>query len=395
MSYLASAKALFVGLRVSTSFHQALQVADTKEVALKAARNEIRAAVRAAASRVKVEDDFWEPVFLQKVVRPRREMRPRFFTQGSVAYGLLVDPCQKPPQQLDLDDGLYVLVDFLAGQPALAAKGLFKLVEEALQPLCLRRGWQLDTSKATCVRVVIASDSHVDMPIYSAPRDVAESHVLEDAALAAGRIAKRAGQTYWKLPSDQIMLAHRDGTWIQSDPLQLQDWVDAAVRRYGEDFRRACRYFKAWRDHCWPRCCLSSITIMVAVQEALSDIGERHKGLDDDQLVYEIAQRLPALLAGELYNPVFRDELVVLNDWSTEQRAEIVGAAGALAEEMERALKRSTDGTLVVEALRRAFGPRMPFRPDMVDILPPATAAVVTSKPATVASPAIQRSISG
>src|SRR3546814_12440301 len=87
--------------------------------------------------------------------RSRPSIMPKFFTQGSFAYDLLVDPCHKPPQQLDLDDGMYVRVDYLEnGQPALVAKTLFALVEDALRPLCRARGWILDTSKLTCVREI-------------------------------------------------------------------------------------------------------------------------------------------------------------------------------------------------------------------------------------------------
>lgn len=394
MGFLAKASALFVGLRVSSSYHEALQVSAGKQASLKAARREIRDAIRAAANVVRLEDRYWEAAFLRKSAT-RPDIRPKFFTQGSVAYGLLVDPCQRPPQQIDLDDGLYVLVDFLNGQPALIAKALFELVEEALRPLCGGRGWRLNTSKATCVRVEISADSHIDIPIYSAPREVAESRELADMAFASGRIAKRVGHTYWKLPSDQIMLAHRDGTWQQSDPLKLQDWVDDCVKRYGEDFRRACRYFKGWRDYQWSKCCLSSIMIMVAVERALADLGGAHRSLEDDQLVYEIAQRLPAVLSDNLFNPVFPGEGVVLNDWSDEDRAAVVASARALADNMDSALKRSADGTLVVNALRRAFGERIPYRPDVVEILPPVTATVVKSKPATVPAPKVGRSTSG
>src|SRR3546814_3218878 len=52
----------------------------------------------------------------------------------------------------------------------------------------------------------------------------------------------------YRLPSDKIMLAREDGSWIQSDPQRLQDWVDGRVDQYGPVFRRLCRFFKGWRD---------------------------------------------------------------------------------------------------------------------------------------------------
>lgn len=394
MGFLAKASALFMGLRVSASYHQALRVNDSKTAQLKAARREVRDAIRTAGSRIQLEDSFWEPTFAVKARHARPIVSPRFFTQGSFAYDMLVDPCH-PTQQLDLDDGMYVVVDYLQdGRPALVAKTLFALVEEALKPLCARRGWTLNTEKDTCVRVEIARDAHIDIPIYSAPRDVAESAELANLAYAADRVAKRANQVYWELPSDKIMLAHRDGTWQQSDPLKLHNWVEGCVKRYGEDFRRACRYFKGWRDYTWPKCCLSSITIMVAVAEALEELFRTHGGQGDDRLVYEVAQLLPVIFERDIYNPAL-DHKVVLNDWSDTDRSAVVAAARKLADQMEAALKRSADQTMVVDALRGAFGTRLPYRPDVVEILPPATAAVTAIKPATVPTPNVKRSTSG
>ena len=395
MGFLASASALFRGLRVSASYHEVLTETATAEAKLRAAQVEIRGAIRAAASRLRVESRFWDSSFVAKGAASRPEVQPKFFTQGSIAYKLLVDPCQSPPQQSDLDDGLYFLVDFLQnGQPALVAKALFEFVEEALRPLCQRRGWTL-VEKDQCVRVQLSLSCHVDLPIYSAPRDVAESPELRDAAFAEGRVAKRAGQTYAKLPADKIMLAHRDGTWQASDPLKLHEWVDGCAERYGPQFRQACRYFKGWRDFEWGNCCLSSITIMAAVQKALEQLRGSQTGFGDDRLVYEIAQMMPDIFRGELLNPAFPGEKVILNDWSEDERKVIVAAAERLADNMDAALRRSGDQTLVVNALRRAFGERIPFRPDMVEILPAATAAVTAAKPATVAAPRVIKSTSG
>ncbi|WP_323810843.1 CBASS cGAMP synthase [Sphingobium baderi] len=396
MGFLAKASALFVGLRVTASYHQALQVSNSRKSSLLDARRDIRNAIRASAARIQIEDGFWEPAYAARSARSRPSIMPKFFTQGSFAYDLLVDPCHKPPQQLDLDDGMYVRVDYLEnGQPALVAKTLFALVEDALRPLCRERGWILDTSKLTCVRVQLNRESHVDIPIYSAPRELAESISFGDAQIRSGQFAKRAGRLYAKLPSDQIMLAHRDGTWQQSDPLELQKWVEACVARYGEDFRRACRYFKGWRDHRWEHCCLSSITIMAAVAEALEQLNGTHRNLDDDRIAYEIAQRLPGIFRGELLNPAFPGQRIVLNDWTDDDRTTVVKASEALAADMHSALKGTANADLVVQALRRAFGERIPYRPDMVEILPTVAAAVAAEAPALVPAPKVTNSTSG
>ena len=394
MGFLARADALFIGLRVTESYHQALRVATTKTDSLKDARRDIRNAIRAAGTRIQFEDRLWEPRFAAKTANRRPVVSPKFFTQGSFAYDLLVDPCQ-PCQQLDLDDGMYVVVDYLQdGAPALIAKTLFGFVEEALKPLCRDRGWTLE-EKETCVRVEIAPDAHVDIPIYSAPRDLAESREFADSAFAANRIAKRANREYVELPSDKIMLAHRDGTWQPSDPLKLHKWVEGCAERYGQDFRRACRYFKGWRDFTWSKCCLSSIAIMAAVAEALERLYGAYRGDGDDRLLYEICQLLPDIFESELHNPAFPGEGIVLNGWSEVDRAAIVSAARTLSDQMNAALKRSPDQTMVVNALRGAFGKRIPMRPDVVEILPPVAAEVAAVKPSTVPSPNVTKSTSG
>lgn len=190
------------------------------------------------------------------------------------------------------------------------------------------------------------------------------------------------------------MLAHSDGTWQQSDPLALHKWVDDCAQRYGADFRRACRYLKGWRDFTWVKSELSSITIMVAAATALERLFDVAGGEGDDRLVYEIAQLLPEIFEDDVCNPVL-DHKPLLNDWDDDVRGEIVAAARQLADGMESALKRRADQTLVVSALRDTFGSRLPNRPDMVEILPAATAAVVAAKPATVPVPNVQRHTSG
>jgi hypothetical protein len=134
---------------------------------------------------------------------------------------------------------------------------------------------------------------------------------------------------------------------------------------------------------------------MVAVAEALERLYHSRRGDGDDRLVYEIGQLLPDILDSELYNPSLPDQRIVLNDWSDDDRAAVVSAARTFADQMDAALKRSADQTLVVNALRKAFGSRLPLRPDVVEILPPATAAVVAVKPATVPSPSVKKSTSG
>jgi hypothetical protein len=115
----------------------------------------------------------------------------------------------------------------------------------------------------------------------------------------------------------------------------------------------------------------------------------------DDHLLYEVAQRLPGVLRGELLNPVFPGQRIILNSWSPEDRDAVIGGAEALAADLHSALKGTHDATLVVESLRRALGTRIPYRPDVVEMMPTIAATVEAERPAKVASPAVSTSTSG
>src|SRR3546814_19200383 len=101
----------------------------------------------------------------------RGPVEVKFMTQGSFAYKTINDPPQSR-QEIDLDDGMYVPVEFLdSGEPALVAKLLFDFVVETLKPLALTEGWTGVERKPNCVRVKLWPGAHLDIPIYSVPRE--------------------------------------------------------------------------------------------------------------------------------------------------------------------------------------------------------------------------------
>ena len=134
---------------------------------------------------------------------------------------------------------------------------------------------------------------------------------------------------------------------------------------------------------------------MAAVAEALRRIGGTHRDYGDDRMVYEIAQLLPDIFRGNLLNPAFPGEDIVLNDWTADERAGVVDAAVRLAGKMRDALQGTGNATLVVANLREAFGDRIPYRPDLVEIAPTVAATVAKEKPARVPLPLIPGSTSG
>lgn len=100
--------------------------------------------------------------------------------------------------------------------------------------------------------LIISAQTHIDVPLYAIPG--AEFMLMEKAVQARtldGALDSRADSVdRWDaLPSDCVLLAHREEGWKASDPRKIHDWFVDAVELYGERLRRVCRYLKAWRDH--------------------------------------------------------------------------------------------------------------------------------------------------
>lgn len=396
---LANAHALFCGLKNNPSYLASLDIGDEAKHRLMAARQLARSALKAAASGIVSDDIYWQDSFRTAAKRQSRPaVEVKFMTQGSFAYKTINDPA-KQSQEIDLDDGMYVPVEFLEnGQPALTARGLFVFVESVLKPVALRQNWLGVVSKDNCVRVNLWAGAHLDIPIYSVPKDRYEQ-IIETAAASFSEapFSRAAMNDSFHLPTDKIMLAKKDGTWIQSDPQKLQDWVDGRVTHYGAAYRRLCRFFKGWREHTWQKCDLSSLCLMAAVDKGLraytNEVGALPNDERDDLLLLEVAKRLPQILNGEVQNPVLTTSC--LNDWDDEARTDIVSKAAALSAEMESALQRTGDAEQVVLKLKRAFGNRIPHRPDVVKIAGAQIEAVKHATPARVAAPAVIASTSG
>lgn len=395
---LANAHSLFCGLKSDLSYLAQLDIGDKSRQDLMAARGKVRITLRAAASSINVIDDYWQGNWHAASMRSlRAHIEVKFMTQGSFAYKTINDPAQRQ-QEIDLDDGMYVPVEFLDnGQPALTAKGLFDFVYATLSPLARVEGWQGVVRKQNCVRVNLWDGAHLDIPIYSIPRD---RFVLIKEAMATSfsdtKLTRKSMIDNYRLPPDKIMLARNDGTWIQSDPQKLQDWVDNRIEQFGPVFRRLCRFFKGWRDFTWSNSDLSSLCLMCAVDEALREFSNDEGALPgeerDDFLILEIAKRLPKILQGEVGNPVLNS---CLNGWDDNTRRDIVAKASALSSQMETALTKTGDAEEVVKKLRISFGSRVPYRPDAVKIAGSQIAAVLSAQPAKNPAPSIIPSTSG
>jgi len=390
---VANAHAIFNGLKSKPSYLAAITVDPEDRKALLNARGLIRSTLKAAFASIVHEEEYWELAYRSNVQKSNRKVVVvKFMMQGSFAYKTLNAPAIQG-QEIDLDDGMYVPVDFLQnGRPALVAKTLFMFVEKALAPLCKAQGWRL-AEKPTCVRVIVGRASHIDIPIYSIPR--AQFEELVEKSLVADALSNRmvAASAMTRIPTDKVMLAMRDGDWVHSDPKALEDWVDERIEVYGEVYRRLCRFFKGWRDVTWLKSELSSICLMHVIDIALERLNLEPVEHRDDEMILEVAKILPVILREEVCNPVIKGSC--LNDWSPEVRAEIVKEAELLATRMVKALERSSTGSAVIVELIGGFGTRIPDAPDAIKF-PESRIEVIRSAPAAkVAAPKIVSTTSG
>lgn len=331
------------------------------------------------------------PVALAADDEVKAAVTPRFFTQGSWAYKTLNAPAKKT-QQADIDDGAYLPMSFVkeSPRPSIASKVFFRAVEETLKPLVDMRDWRLDTSKATCVRVIIAADAHEDIPLYAIPDSeyvkLTEARNHRVAALDA-MFAKSEQDVWEALPTQSVLLAHREDNWISSDPRPVKDWFVKAVFVHGEQLRRVVRYLKAFRDWQWESGGPASILLMAAAVECYETRDRR-----DDLALLDVVKQLPATLRRGVSNPVDLEE-------SLTKRLGKEGVEDAcvkfdlLAQYLGAAIHAS-EPTQACTWLQAMFGSRFPLLPERVKT--ESVKSTVQAAPvAAVASPLVGRSKAG
>jgi hypothetical protein len=332
-----------------------------------------------------------------------KPITPRFFTQGSEAYKLLNRRAWMPPQEIDVDDGLYLPMTFVKGNgPAEAAEIFFAIIDAALKELIKREKWKGFEEKDTCARVLIDDCLHVDVPLYAIPDDqfgrlakAAMDQAIADSADSIDFMSSRRMRIdRWdQIESDKVLLAHRKENWKPSDPRKVHDWFLGAIDFYGELLRRECRYLKAWRDqHKLDH--ISSIILMVCAFEAFDEVGHQQLPRRDDLALLEITSRLADMFAGEIQNPADRQE-VLGSSWTYEQRQQAIKAANEMHEQLDDAINHCYLPQVAVDHLKAIFGERVPNRPDLVKAHSAAAAAVAASPTIMVPAPAVGRSTSG
>lgn len=324
-----------------------------------------------------------------------RGAKPRFLTQGSFAYHTLNRPHTTPPQQVDLDDGVYFAVSELTASKELhgtSSKTLFHEVEAALGPMVRAEGWKLVTDKPTCVRVIVSAEAHIDIPLYVISAEEMNNLEFAQANHDAGLVAryKQAGLQYYPSVS-KVLLAHREEGWVSSDPRKVLHWVAECVEQYGTVYRRICRYLKAWRDYQWEKSPLSSICIMAMVANALDEAGiHAGSGHLDDDIVLAVVERMKQQLRDGVFDPTCSGKRLD-QDISAHEKRDICQRIDALGTALCNALcTTNLSASAAVELLRKQFGRHFPKESTPVTKIAIAvggvTPAVVVSAPRSWAS---------
>lgn len=390
-------------------FLNALTIPDGECKAIISARDEIRAALRDGLGDWKAviaKVDLFESAYLRANQAAQPVLRPRFRMQGSWAYHTANDPAQKLHQRVDLDDGVYMPVDFILAssrnQPVLASKGFFRAVETILEPICNKQGWALDKAKNSCVRVIISQNAHIDLPLYAIPAkqfaimtDSLTKILGANSARLLSEGVELASDYYRLLDTDQIMLAHRSGSWEPSDPRKIEDWFQRAIDSHGYVLRRICRYLKAWRDCKWRSCKLSSLAIMVCVVDIVGNLAGDLTEKRDDAALQAVTEQLPDRLRRRIDNPALPGaESALDREWSSEDRAMFILMADELHDQLGQALNGTDSAAIVLDGLRAGFGKRITNDTSVIRFV--RYEDTIKSYPkATVPAPIVGRTTSG
>lgn len=394
---------VLAGTETKQGFKQNISLSNQRWGSLVGARNEVRGTLRQGfrdlGDTVIKRKELVQKRFRELAASREVFLAPRFRMQGSFSYCTVNEPAWVPPQEIDLDDGVYLPTSFASlTDPVIAAQAFFLKVEEMVAPLCERRGWTLDQSKSSCVRIVLSSSAHVDLPLYAIPdNQFDDPEVVVKAnghATTEAETAELSERGYKSLPADRIMLAHRDGVWEQSDPRRMDDWFSDAIRDHGQHLRRICRYLKAWRDLHWqtPGDGMSSISLMACAVTAFDACEGRLAEDRDDVALLHVAERLPGLLGGPIGNPVI-DGLRLDDAWDEVRREEYKVRAGHLHQELAAAMNGVSADTALFR-LKKVLGGRVS---DDISLVGQETeeSSILGSPAAYVAAPTVRRSTSG
>ncbi|NWA44908.1 hypothetical protein HX871_08050 [Pseudomonas reactans] len=302
---------------------------------------------------------------------------PRFYIQGSRAYKTLNRPCTTPPQQSDIDDGVYLPLSVMREEssPKLAIALFFDAVIDVLRPICAQRGWHTEP-KDTCVRVTISRSAHIDLPLYVIPDTLfqlikasmeSRGHAVFDSAINSERDSWKA------LPSDKILLADRKQGWRKSDPMAMKNWFKRECQEKGDQLIRVVRYLKAFRDKQWEDKGPSSILLMAAACPLFEHFDKR-----DDRALLNVVKGVPDALRNGVASPIDASASLTAH-MPKEAIADAVEFFQEFARYLEGAIN-ATDAHTAYNWLHQMLGDRFPYAPHRMKSNPegmPATMAAI------------------
>ena len=248
------------------------------------------------------------------------------------------------------------------------------VTEESISDERKKMGWELDNENPNCTRLVIDSDKHIDVPVYSIPDDEFQT-LVEARKMATESMALDSDYTEeddWDLmPTHGVLMATKDRGWRDNDPRPIRDWVAAQVQIKGEQLRRIMRYLKAWRDHQeWPKDDPKSILLMVAVDLAFDVAIDRR----DDLALLTVLKKLPEILAGQVINPATVDKPEEEQEDLAERldkhdiRHDVIARIQSFADQLDYAIFKCGEPAKACKTLIDTLGSRVPNDPDRVTL---------------------------
>jgi hypothetical protein len=346
-----------------TPFRKNIKIEEHREAHLKKLLKEVTAEIKEEFKKIRnyiEEDEFLALTSKQRDVL--LNLKPRFRTQGSFTYKTANEPAHKPPQQVDIDLGMYLPMDVVIQDSALSHELMFNIIDRVLIRIASKReSWKFIGSKDTCGRVETHMHAHIDVVAYAIPT-AKFLQIIEKMDNKRDLYASLESKSEFNdIEPSEVNMAHRKNGWIVSDPKEVSDWFNQQANDY-KYLRSVCCYLKAWRDFTWPDGKgPSSIALMVIAQRAFNS--SLSFASDEDALI-EVAKKLPAILDQEIRLPVLPSGVI----WprKNDSRQDAILAATELSVALQHCKLVASSKEEVVSKLRGILGERIPNRPDWV-----------------------------
>ncbi len=324
-------------------------------------------------------------------------IEPRFMTQGSFHYRTLNKPAHTPPQQMDIDDGVYIPIEIIEDSPRLGHSILLLIVETALKRAGNVRGWTFE-SKKNCARLIIDQNTHIDVPMYAVPKD----KFIEKETIRKSRTSLLvANESYSSdssfniyLDSDCVYLAVKGKEcWQKSDPAIICQWFEQAIKEHGEQLRRVCRYLKAWRDNVFVKDGPSSIALMACAVSVFDNNVSEFKQSQDTKPLLECAKNLFTMLDAGIKSPdpTDTDKLFPRDNMEESYIEEVLNAAKDFEFKMKNIFEKNSTFYEAKELITELFGERLIVTRD--NFIPYAKEVVLNTEPDIQEVPELARNM--